>query len=86
MLAGNVMVFLTPGSEPTVLAQLAAAVRPDGVIVAGFATDRAYRVADFDRDSAGVGLLLEHRFATWDLRAWHDDADWAVSVLRRPVG
>jgi hypothetical protein len=36
----------------------------------------------FDRAVTEAGLRLEHRFATWDLRAWHDDADFAVSVLR----
>ena len=29
-----------------------------------------------------AGLHIEHRFATWDLRAWHTDADFAVTVLR----
>lgn len=84
VLAGNVMVFLEPGTEARVLSRLAAHVRPGGAVVAGFATDRPYTVADLDRDAEAAGLVLEHRFATWDLRPWHDDADWAVSVLRRP--
>jgi SAM-dependent methyltransferase len=84
VLAGNVLVFVTPGSERQVLARVAAHVRPDGFIVTGFATDREYRVPDLDADCAAVGLLLEHRFATWDLRPWRADAPWAVSVLRRP--
>jgi 2-polyprenyl-3-methyl-5-hydroxy-6-metoxy-1,4-benzoquinol methylase len=84
VLAGNVLVFVTPGSERDVLSRLAAHVRADGVVITGFATDRAYRLADFDRDCAALGLVLEHRFATWDLRPWRDDADWAVTVLRRP--
>ena len=40
---------------------------PGGRIVAGFATDRDYAVADLDRDAAAVGLTVEHRFATWHL-------------------
>jgi SAM-dependent methyltransferase len=84
VLAGNVLVFVTPGSERQVLARVATHVRPDGVVVAGFATDRQYRVPAFDADCAAVGLLLEHRFATWDLRPWRDDAPWVVTVLRRP--
>ena len=32
----------------------------------------------------GAGFVLEHRFATWDLRPWRDDADFAVSILRVP--
>ncbi|MDT4942994.1 MAG: hypothetical protein QOJ34_3083 [Pseudonocardiales bacterium] len=84
VLAGNVLVFVTPGSEALVLARVAAHVRVDGVVVVGFATDRDYPVAAFDADCVTAGLALEHRFATWDLRPWHDDAAWAVSVLRVP--
>ena len=84
VLAGNVLVFLAPGSERAVLEQLTAALRPGGVLVAGFATDREYRVPDLDADADAAGLVLEHRFATWDLHPWHADADWAVTVLRRP--
>lgn len=85
VLAGNVMVFLEPGTESLVLSRLAGHVRPGGAVVAGFATDRPYSVPDFDRDVAAAGLVLEHRFATWDLRPWDDAADWAVSVLRVPA-
>jgi SAM-dependent methyltransferase len=85
VLAGNVLVYVAPGTERDVLARVAAHVRPDGVLVAGFATGREYTVSAFDADCAAVGLTLEHRFATWDLRPWHDDADWAVAVLRVPA-
>jgi hypothetical protein len=56
---------------------------PDGLLVVGFGLDRGYRLADFDAQTAAAGLLLEHRFATWDLRPWRDDALFAVTVLRR---
>jgi SAM-dependent methyltransferase len=85
VLAGNVLVFVAPGSEQRVLSRVAAQVRPDGVVVTGFATDRDYGVADLDRDCTALGLMLEHRFATWDLRPWHMDASWAVTVLRTPA-
>ena len=39
-------------------------------MVTGFATDRDYTVADLDRDAAAVGLVIEHRFATWHLDPW----------------
>lgn len=85
VVAGNVMAFVAPGTEPAVLARIAAHLRPDGVVVVGFGTDRGYPLADFDADLVAAGLQLEHRFATWDLRPWKSDADFAVSVLRRPV-
>jgi SAM-dependent methyltransferase len=82
--AGNVMPYLAPGTEGTVLTRLAAHLREDGFLVVGFGLDRGYSLADFDAHSAAAGLKLEHRFATWDLRPWQDDASFAVTVLRRP--
>ncbi|MFZ2530007.1 MAG: class I SAM-dependent methyltransferase [Rhodococcus sp. (in: high G+C Gram-positive bacteria)] len=81
--AGNVMVFLEPGSERRALAAIAAHLRPGGVFVAGFTTRSAYRPEQFEADLEAVGLVLEQRFATWDLRPWHADADWLVAVARR---
>lgn len=82
--AGNVLVFLNPGTERTALQRVTAHLAPDGVFVAGFATDREYTVARFDEDLAAVGLIVEHRFSTWDLRPWTADADWVVTVARKP--
>lgn len=84
VLAGNVLVFVAPGTEEAVLRRVAAHLRPDGVVVAGFGTDRGYPVADLDRHASAAGLRLEQRFATWDLRPWRDDASFAVSVFRVP--
>jgi SAM-dependent methyltransferase len=78
--AGNVMVYLEPGTEPAVLAALAGVLVPEGRAIFGFATDRAYTVADLDRDAAAVGWTLEGRWATWQLEPFTDASDWAVSV------
>ncbi|TDC50591.1 class I SAM-dependent methyltransferase [Jiangella ureilytica] len=82
VLAGNVMVFVAPGTEADVLRRVGGHVVPDGFVVAGFHVNRNLALADFDAAVGEAGLRVEHRFATWDLRAWHDDADFAVSVLR----
>lgn len=86
VLAGNVMVFLAPGTEADALRRVADHVRGDGFVVTGFHTNRELSLDTFDSAVATAGLRLEHRFATWDLRAWHVDADFAVSVLRTPSG
>ncbi len=82
VLAGNVMVFLAPGTETDVLRRVAAHVQPDGFVVVGFHVNRELALPHFDACVAAAGLQIEHRFATWDLRAWHAQADFAVSVLR----
>lgn len=84
ILAGNVMPYLERGTEPAVLARLGAHVRPDGVIVIGFSTDRGYSLEAMDSHAIAAGLQLEQRFATWDLRPFHDGGDYAVTVYRRP--
>lgn len=84
VLAGNVMPFLAPGTEAEVLRRIGAVLRPDGVIAIGFGLDREYPLQKFDSDIATAGLVVEHRFATWDLRPWTAAAEFAVTILRRP--
>ncbi|MEP7020605.1 MAG: methyltransferase domain-containing protein [Pseudonocardiales bacterium] len=86
IVAGNVLIFVAPGTEPDVLSGIAQHVRGGGVIVAGFALDAGYSLTEFDGHCAAAGLILEHRFATWDLRPWRASADYAVSVLRCAPG
>ena len=86
VVAGNVMAFVAPGTEPAVLQRLAAHLRDDGFVVVGFGLERGYPLSAFDTHLAAAGFTLEHRFATWDLRPWHGGADFAVSVLRKPTG
>jgi SAM-dependent methyltransferase len=83
VLAGNVIVFVTPGSEGAVLANIAHHLRPGGLLVAGYRTDeRRLAFADFDRHAEAAGLDLVHRWSSWD-RAPFDDGDYAVTVHRR---
>lgn len=82
VLAGNVLAFVAPRTEALVLANVTRHVKPDGVVVVGLGLDRGYPTQDMDRDATGAGLVLEHRFATWDLRPFRADSDFAVSVYR----
>jgi len=81
--AGNVMVFLAPGTEQDVVANLARHVADDGALVLGFRLDRHYGLVDLDDHLAAAGFAVEQRFATWDLRPLSVDADFAVTVARR---
>lgn len=83
--AGNVMVYLAPGSELAVLHRLAALTKPGGRLVFGFAAGREYTVAELDRDAAAAGLRHEHRFATWQADVHRAESDWSVSVFRKPA-
>jgi SAM-dependent methyltransferase len=80
VLAGNVLAFVAPETEVEALRGVGRHLVPGGRAVVGFQTER-YAVAEFDGHLADAGFTLEQRFATWDLRPWKAEADFAVSVL-----
>ena len=82
VLAGNVLLFVAPATEPLVLERVAAHVVPGGRIVTGFRTTGSYELDRFDADIDRLGLRVEHRFSTWDLVPLADGSDFAVTILR----
>ena len=82
--AGNVMIFVAPGTGPQVVRRLARALRPGGLLVCGWRTDEL-AVADYDDWVLAAGLEPVARHATWDADPWRDDAAWCVAVDRRPA-
>jgi SAM-dependent methyltransferase len=81
VLAGNVMIFVTPGTETAVLANLRAHVAPRGRIVAGFQVQAGrLPLPTFDACAADAGLVPVERYATW-AREPYEGGDYAVSVL-----
>jgi SAM-dependent methyltransferase len=85
VLAGNVMIYLEPGTEAKVLTGLAARLRPGALLVAGF-TLRPDRLslADYDAVAAAAGLTPVARWSTWD-RAPFEGGDYAVTVHSSPL-
>ncbi len=84
VLAGNVMIFVVPGSEGAVLERTAAHLHPGGLLVAGFqlVADRL-GLEHYDELATAAGLTLVDRFATWDRDPWLPGGNYAVSVHRR---
>jgi SAM-dependent methyltransferase len=81
--AGNVMIFVAPGAQAAVVANLARHVSPGGALVAGFQLRAGgYDVAAYDADTAAAGLSRVGRWATWDRAPWAG-GDYAVSVHRQ---
>lgn len=80
---GNVMIFVCPGTESSVVANMARHVRAGGVLVAGFQLGRGYDLDRYDADCVAAGLRLSARYATWDHDPWTGTGDYAVSVHQR---
>ncbi|MET0727859.1 MAG: class I SAM-dependent methyltransferase [Acidimicrobiales bacterium] len=83
VMAGNVPLFTTPGTEAALVAGVARHVPAGGLLVAGFSTDRRYSLAAYDAHAAAAGLTLVERFASWDREPFVGGGEYAVSVHGR---
>ncbi|WP_328718902.1 class I SAM-dependent methyltransferase [Streptomyces sp. NBC_00247] len=91
--AGNVIPLLAPGTEPAVVRQLAAALRPGGLLVTGMGLDPAHlplseaplTLSEFDDWCARAGLVLRQRYATWSGDPYEPGCGYAVSVHSLPA-
>lgn len=84
VLAGNVMIFLEPGTEGAVVANLARHLAPGGALVAGFQLDSQLDLATYDRVCKEAGLVLAERWSTWERGRWQEGGRYAVSTSRWP--
>lgn len=83
VLAGNVMIFLDPGTEGRVLSGLAERLTPGGLLVSGFGLRRdRLSLEEYDRLAGAAGLEPVARWATWDRQPFAG-GDYAVSVHQR---
>jgi SAM-dependent methyltransferase len=83
MMAGNVILFVAPGTEARVIANLARHLAPGGALVAGFQLrPGGYGIDRYDTAAAAAGLVLSERWATWDRQPWRPGGQYAVSVHR----
>ena len=84
VMAGNVMIFLTPGSEQAVVANLARQLAPGGLLIAGFQIlPGRLTIERYDEIASLADLALAERWSTWDRDAWDERHDYAVSVHRK---
>lgn len=81
VMAGNVLRFTDPGTEPAVVAACAAHLAPRGTHLAGFQLDERYDLDGYDAACASAGLTLSARWSTWDRQPF-DGGGYAVSAHR----
>jgi len=83
VLAGNVLIFVTPGHEGPLIANMARHLAPGGRVIAGYTLrPGGFGVEEHDLLARAVGLVLEDRWSTWDREPFGSDCDYAVSVHR----
>lgn len=80
VLAGNVMIFLDPGTEGAVVDNMARHLRPAGMLIAGFQLGHSLTVAKYLELTDVAGLRLIERWSTWDREPWLPDSNYVVTV------
>jgi SAM-dependent methyltransferase len=84
VMAGNVLIFVEPGSEGRVLTNAARWLAPGGRLITGYSLQPGgFGPAAHDRLAAAAGLSLEDRWSTWDRLPFTQAEDYAVSVHRK---
>ena len=86
VMAGNVMIFVTPGTEALVVASTARHLAHGGVLITGFQLQpRSLSVSRYDEIAQDAGLALVERWSTWGCDPWEGMSGYAVSVHRKPA-
>jgi SAM-dependent methyltransferase len=85
VMAGNVVVYLDPETEPGLPGHVADWLRPGGLLVAGFTGDRHVAPADYLSWCAGAGLVEVAVHGGWDATPPEDPRHpaYVVAVHRR---
>ena len=82
LLAGNVPLFTSPGTQRALVAGCARHVDVNGSLITGFQLMRGYELAEYDADCEAAGLTLTDRFSTWSGSPHHSGDAYAVSIHR----
>lgn len=84
VMAGNVMIYLTPGTEAATLANMARHLKAGGLLVAAFELTRQrwtnLTIESYDELTKAVGLKKVARWSTWDQEIWKSSDPYAVSA------
>lgn len=84
--AGNVMIFVQPGSEAMTVERMAAHLIPGGLLICGFQLRAGgYGVDQYDADCAAAGLQADERYSSWSRDPWTIDSGYAVFVHSKPI-
>lgn len=81
VMAGNVMIFVAPGTEGAVLTNLTRHLGPGGHLIAGFQiVPTSLSLSTYDALAEAAGLQLQARWSTWDEDAYEPGSNYAVSI------
>jgi SAM-dependent methyltransferase len=79
VMAGNVMIFLAPGTEQAVITNMANHLNPGGHLIAGFQLlPGRLKAGHYDESATNAGLTIAERWSTWDRDPWSQLDNYTV--------
>jgi SAM-dependent methyltransferase len=83
VMAGNVMIFVAPGTEGEVVLNMSRHLLPGGKLVAGFQLGRGLSLQEYNRACAEAGLKLLEHYAAWDRKEYLAGGNYVVAVHQK---
>ena len=80
VMPGNVMIFVSPGTEAQVVANMVDHLNPGGHLIAGFQLGRSLTVEAYNQMAADSGLTLSEHWSSWDRETSTAQSNYAVLV------
>jgi len=85
VMAGNIILFVNPGTEAACVAGAARHVGAGGKLIAGFSLGRGVSADDWDAWLVEGGLSKAQRFSSWDGDDFAPDGNYLVAVASRTI-
>jgi SAM-dependent methyltransferase len=83
VMAGNVMLFVSPGTEAKVVLNMSRHLSRGGKLIAGFQLGRGLSLEQYSQFCAAAGLNPLETYATWDGQEFTPSADYVVAVHQK---
>ena len=87
VMAGNVMIYVTPGTEQAVVSNLATHLVPGGLLIASFEPEGRewsdLSAEKYETLCQNSGLATVFRWSTWDRDLWKPGDNYIVSLHQR---
>ena len=84
VMAGNVMIYLTPNTEQAVLTNMTRHLKPNGLLLAAFELNpypwTQLTLQRYEQMAADLGLSRLARWSTWDQDMWRNGDTYVVSL------
>lgn len=88
VMAGNVMIYLTPNTELAALTKMSHFLKPTGLLLSAFELNPQpwtdLTIDAYDQMTASLGLTKLARWSTWEQDPWHTADTYAVSLHQKP--